>query len=96
MMLLHLCAGEYNGYQSIKAFSQYVIARYNYERQITLYKIYVTDTLKIIGANTAKSSGGSYFPHRWIDIVNPQEMDTRNGSEIAQEVIRRAGLKVKR
>lgn len=95
-MLLHLCAGEYNGYQSIKAFSQYVIARYNYEQQRTLYKIYVTDMLKIIGANTAKISEGSYFPHRWIDIVNPRKMDTRNGSEIAQEVIKRAGLKVKK
>ena len=54
----------------------------------------MTDALKVIGENTAKSANGGYIKDRWIDIIEPKEMDTRTGAEIASDVIKKAGLKI--
>lgn len=56
--------------------------------------MYVTDSLRIMGENTAKYAGGSYIRERWVDIVSPKKKDTRTGEEIVSDVIKKAGLKV--
>ena len=56
--------------------------------------MYVTDSLRIMGENTAKYAGGSYSQERWVDIVSPKKKDTRTGEEIVADVIKKAGLKV--
>ena len=46
------------------------------------YKVYVTDTLRIIGENTAKYAGGGYIKARYAEIINPKPEEKRTGSEI--------------
>ncbi len=60
------------------------------------YRIYVTDSLRIIGENTAKYAGGGYLKMRYIDAVTPKIEDERTGGEIAAEVIKKAGLVVRK
>lgn len=56
------------------------------------YRVYITDTLRIISENTAKYAGGGYIEKRYIDIIDPKPEDKRSGSEIAADVIQKAGL----
>ncbi len=44
--------------------------------------MYLTDTLRIIGENTAKYAGGSYIKKRYADIIIPHKEETRTGEEI--------------
>lgn len=50
--------------------------------------MYVTDSLRIIGENTAKYAGGGYIKERWHDIIT-KKPDTRTGDEIAADIIRK-------
>lgn len=59
-----------------------------------VYKIYVTDSLRIIGENTAKLAGGGYLKSRWADVVDPKTKEVRTGEEIVAEVIKKSGLKL--
>ena len=58
------------------------------------YRIYVTDCLRMVTENTAKSYGGTYMTGRYIDGVKQTKMDNRTGTEIAADVIKKAGLVV--
>ena len=59
------------------------------------YKVYVTDALMYISHNTASKQGDMMVTKRFIDIMTPQKEDDRTGDEVALEVIRKLGLKVK-
>lgn len=59
------------------------------------YRAYITDSLGVIGENTAKSVGGAYIQSRWIDLLEPWRVDIRSGAEIAADVIEKSGLKIK-
>lgn len=65
--------------------------RRNIEDEI--FKVYVTDALKVIGENTAAfSSEGKCMSGRYADIIKPERKgkpDTRTGDEIAEDVISR-------
>ena len=52
------------------------------------YRVYVTDTLMLAGTNR-------YIDKRWIETIYLQPEDGRTGDEIAAEVIKRAGLRLK-
>lgn len=54
------------------------------------FRIYVTDALKVITENTAKTGGGSVLTMRYADLDKPVEVKT--GYEIAEEILRRNGL----
>ena len=54
------------------------------------YRAYITDALMIMTENTARLAGGKSLTVRWYDAYLP--VDTRSGDEIAQEVIKNAGL----
>lgn len=60
------------------------------EQRETAYRIYVTDTLQII----AKSLG-EYPTKRYAEIYADKPTKDKTGEEIVQEVIRKAGLKIK-
>lgn len=75
---------------------RYAIARFEEHQKKLAYKVYVSDTLRLISENTARFGGGSYFKQRWIDFVQDKPKDTRSGNEIAAEVIKKAGLEVRR
>lgn len=58
------------------------------------YRVYLTDTLKVLTENTAKFAGGSVINMRYYDMLNKQrtQKDERSGDEIAADIIRSAGL----
>lgn len=76
---------------------EHVAASVKQERKEKLYKAYVTDALRILGENTAGLTKGKYMALRWIDLDSdtPGATDNRSGDEIAEDVIRRAGLSLR-
>lgn len=52
-----------------------------------IYKIYVTDALKIIAENTAKFGGGSVLRSRYYDLIS-EEIEAEP-EETAEEIINR-------
>lgn len=59
-----------------------------------MYKTYITDALKIIAENTAKScpGGGSYLKIRYYDVVN--EVSEPEPTETGEEIISRMKKKL--
>lgn len=64
--------------------------RYYTQQEEEAYRIYVTDALKTITENTCRFNGGGTMSKRWYDLTKPA--DTRTAEEIADEVVRKAGL----
>lgn len=69
---------------------RYVMARYKeYQRELA-YRIYVTDSLRMITENTAKFGGGSYMQARFAEIVgfgdNRASGDSRTRDEVISHV----------
>lgn len=60
------------------------------------YRIYVADSLRIIGENTARYAGGNYIKARLADIVEPKKQDNRSCEEITADIVARCGLVVKK
>lgn len=57
-----------------------------------VYRVYVTDALRIITENTARIAGGKSITARYADIIEEKKPDTRTAEEIAGDVITRGGL----
>ena len=74
---------------------RYVTTRYQSQQRDLIYRIYVTDCLRMIAENTAKLSKGSYTAAIFYDIINPKPKDERSGEEIAADIIKKAGLEVR-
>lgn len=55
-----------------------------------VYRSYTADLLKVIC-----ESMGATVGQRYIDLIKEKPQETRTGDEVALEVIKRAGLKVK-
>ena len=76
----------------------YYKARVAEEQEELLFRAYLTDAVRICTENTGKmvpeGQDGQYLPRRYIDILCPQPEDTRDGSEIAADVIRDMGLTI--
>lgn len=71
------------------------MSKVNQQAKDTAYRVYVTDSLKLIAENTANFSKGQYMKARYYDIITPKKQDTRTGDEIVEDIIKRAGLVVK-
>lgn len=73
---------------------------YNNAQKQEIYKIYVSDVLRIISENTAKISGGSYIKKRYIDMVetNNKQVKTKKSDrparDIIDDVVKNTGIKV--
>lgn len=83
--------GEYKG-NSIKTLLRYALARYTSHQRDMAYRIYVCDSLRLIG------KGGSYITSRFSDIIHPKKQkaeDTRTGEQIAFDVLNRIGIEVR-
>ena len=69
---------------------KYMVARFIQEAEELAYRVYTTDTLRMI------SQGAHSYPQkRYAELINHAPKDTRSGEEIAADVIARCGLKVK-
>lgn len=65
-------------------FLHYAIARFNEEQRTMAYRVYMTDSIQMVNQN-------SHLRDRWIDTIN-RKVDNRTGDEVAQDVIKKAGL----
>ena len=73
---------------------RYAVARYNQNQRDMAYRIYVTDTLRIISQNTAYG-GDPYITKRWADIISEDHEEKKvDGNEIAANIIKKAGIEV--
>lgn len=73
---------------------RYATARFNQHQRDLVYRIYVTDCLRMVTENTAKMSQGAYTIARFYDIINPKPVDNRTWDEIAADIIKQAGIEV--
>lgn len=71
------------------------MARANERTMAEVYRIYVTDALRVIAENTAKFVGGCSIERRYIDVVKPKKQDNRTCEEITADIVARCGLVVK-
>lgn len=64
---------------------RYVMTRYAKETESEAYRVYVTDSLKIITANLANSIGGSEVNVRYYDMIHGRP-ETRSSEEIISDI----------
>ena len=72
---------------------------YNDAQRQEIYKIYVSDALRIITENTAKIGGGNYIKKRYVELIEPEikkqkKEDNRTAKEIIDDVVNKSGIKV--
>lgn len=71
------------------------VSLFNKKQREKLFQTYVTETLKLINDNIAKIHGGSVLKTRYSELIETKKIDNRTGDEVARNVIKRIGLKVK-
>lgn len=62
------------------------ISYFNKEQKEKVYKVYISDVLRIISENTAKYSGGSYAKVRYLELIDPPKKETRTPEEIIKNI----------
>lgn len=85
--MLIVCAFEYKGILNVKHFCRYVVAKYNLKQEEMVYKVYMSDLIKMIAENTARAvKDGKYTEKKWFDIINKNEEveETRSAQEIIE------------
>lgn len=65
---------------------RYAVARLEIAQREAAYEVYVTDMLRMIAENTARSSGGSYTKKRFVDVVTPQKPETRTKEDVIERM----------
>ena len=60
---------------------RYVMTRYAKETESEAYRVYVTDSLKIMASNLANGIGGTEISERYYDMVHIK-IETRSSDEI--------------
>lgn len=60
---------------------RYVMARYAQQVEADAYRVYVTDSLKIMASNLANGIGGTEISERYYDMVHIK-IETRSSDEI--------------
>ena len=73
---------------------RYVTTRYQSQQRDLIYRIYVTNCLRIITENTAKQAGGNYMTAEYTDLIRPKKKDDKTGNEIVADFIQSSGIKV--
>lgn len=61
---------------------RYVAAKVQERSLEKAYRIYSTDSLKMISENTSKYAGGTFPSIRYADIIKKPVPETRTGEEI--------------
>ena len=70
---------------------EHCIAACNRQRKLDNYEIYVTDSFYMI---MKYLNGGNEVLGRYWELIHPQSVDDKDGSDIAEDIIKRHGLKV--
>lgn len=74
---------------------RYVTARFESHQRDLVYRIFVTDALRMISESAAKFGGGSFMGKRFYEIIKPKKVDNRSGEQIAVDVFKKMGVTVK-
>lgn len=97
--IIFIAAGEFRG-RSLSLFVRYVMARFEQERDLLAYKVYVSDTLRFISLNTAANpyakkpvAAGERFFERWQKMRKPPEPQ-KSAEEIISNLTEKTGLVV--
>lgn len=69
---------------------KYMVARFLQESDEIAYRVYTTDTLRVIAMGAKIQSS-----KRYAELISHKPIETRSGDEIAADVIERCGLVVK-
>ena len=72
------------------------MARLNERTMAEVYRIYVTDALRVVAENTARYASGDYIKVRYADIIEPKKQDNRTCEEITADIVARCGLTIKK
>lgn len=73
---------------------EHCVSAFRKEQAEMQYRSYIADALKALADNTARH-GGVIMRERYADMIGSgKKKDTRTGDEIAQDVIKRAGLRI--
>lgn len=70
---------------------EYCVATLNARREKEMCAEYMADALYIM---TRLLANGKEVIKQFKDVIHPPKADTRNGAEIAEDIIARHGLKV--
>lgn len=62
------------------------ISCFHKEQKKKLHDVYVTDVLRLISENTAKTVGGSYMKVRYLDLIDPKKEETRTANEVIDNI----------
>ena len=68
---------------------RYARAKWREYQDSLAYRIYITDSLQAYAQ-------GKYLTKRFADMILPHKTDERTGTEIALDVIAKAGLKMEK
>lgn len=80
---------------SLKLFIKYVVAKINAENIEETYRVYVTECLRTITANTAKFGGGSIIKKHYYDFISREDKKVnKNVDDIISKVTAKGGLKL--
>lgn len=65
-------------------------------RKQRVFQNYIADGVKFINEAIAQQFNGVYLQDRFIELIEPQNKEPeRTGDEIAADIIKRAGLKMR-
>lgn len=72
---------------------RYVMARLEKEQEDMIYRIYVTDTLRVLTYNTSRSDKEYVMNKRWIEFACPDliPQDNRTPEEIIEHMRKKLG-----
>lgn len=73
--------------QDLDIFLRYVKSKAEQIKHEELYRIMVTESLRILPE-------GKHITKPYLELLKPQEVDTRTGEQVAEEVASRMGTKV--
>lgn len=69
----------------------HVFLMYRKDAEERLFKVYITDSLKILTENTAQQCGGKAINRRYADFVEKQPQETRSADEIISKIKSKLG-----
>ena len=55
-------------------------------QQDEIYQAYMAETVRLIGENVARKTGGSYMKLRYTEIIDPKPEDTRTSTDVIDHV----------
>lgn len=90
-----LCIFERKNTLNLSLFLKYVIKKYEKEQELFLYRLYVTDSLKLVAENTAKLSQGGYLVKRYAELIDIGKRDVAKEEKTPEEIIGRIKNKLR-